>query len=51
MKPHRNEDLYRAMQERRRSSASTPHDSRPNRERARKEAKTKSIKRSEEGNE
>ena len=41
---HRNEDLYRAMQEKRRSNAARPHDSRPKRERSRADAKRAAIR-------
>lgn len=40
-----NRALYDAMQEKRRSSAASPHDARPNRERSRQDAKRAAIKR------
>lgn len=46
---HRNEDLYRAMQEKRRSSAASPHDNRPNRQRTRATAKKAAIRDSDRG--
>lgn len=39
-----NPELAAAMQELRRSSATSPHDTRPNRQRSRKDAKDASIK-------
>lgn len=39
-----NPDLAAAMQELRRSSATSPHDTRPNRQRTRQDAKKASIK-------
>jgi hypothetical protein len=42
---HRNEDLYRAMQEKRRSSAASPHaDRRTRRQRTRADAKRRAIR-------
>ncbi len=43
-KPVRNELLYRAMVEIRRSSAAQPQDSRPNRLRTRSTVKTEAIR-------
>lgn len=43
-----NAELYRAMQEKRRSSAASPHDTRPNRERSRRDAKRAAIRRDQE---
>ena len=39
-----NPELAAAMQELRRSSATSPHDTRPNRQRSRKDAKEASIR-------
>ncbi len=43
-----NEAMYRAMLGLRSSSAASPHDTRPNRERTRADAKRKSINDSQE---
>lgn len=43
-----NPELHAAMMDLRRSSAASPHDSRPKRERSRKDSKRAAIKRSAE---
>jgi hypothetical protein len=45
-KPVQNEALHKAMVEKRRSSAASPQDNRPNRERSRKDAMRAAISRS-----
>lgn len=49
MAKHRNPELHAAMMELRRSNAAVPHDSRPKRERARRDAKRADIRRSMAG--